>query len=173
MGVRLCVCIHCGLRWPFGIPLWYLSQWKWRYGFKQYEEAPVWDTIPYRPTSSTGSASVFHCSDAERGNMLETEVEDKPRLKYVGLRLWCLLFIASTRQGCKVLQSACLYVCLWVCLSARKSSAAVEMGDRLATIDMGRKSGEGLLCPFPWGELGPHLTQCRLGRHLPPYHVVS
>jgi len=30
------------------------------------------------------------------------------------------------------------------------------MGDRLATIDMGRKLGE----------LGPHLTQCRLGRGL-------
>jgi len=30
------------------------------------------------------------------------------------------------------------------------------------------KSGE-LLCPFPRGQLGPHLTQCRLGRGLPPY----
>ena len=26
------------------------------------------------------------------------------------------------------------------------------------------------LCPF-WGELGPHLTQRRLGRGLPPYQV--
>ena len=25
------------------------------------------------------------------------------------------------------------------------------MGDRLATIHMGRKVGEGVLCPFPWG----------------------
>jgi len=33
------------------------------------------------------------------------------------------------------------------------------MGDRLATIDMGRKLGGGLWPPF-WGELGPHLTQC-------------
>ena len=31
----------------------------------------------------------------------------------------------------------------------------------------------GLLCPFLWGELGPHLTQCRLHRGLPPYQVVS
>ena len=30
-----------------------------------------------------------------------------------------------------------------------KSSAVAEMGDRLATIDMGRKVGGGLLCPFP------------------------
>ena len=28
----------------------------------------------------------------------------------------------------------------------------------------------GLLCPFG-GELGPHLTQCGLGRGLPPYHT--
>jgi len=32
----------------------------------------------------------------------------------------------------------------------------------------GSKNGE-LLCPFPWGQLGPHLTQCRLGLGLPPY----
>jgi len=35
-----------------------------------------------------------------------------------------------------------------------KSSAVAEMGDRLATTDMGRKVG---LCAF-LGELGPHLT---------------
>jgi len=34
------------------------------------------------------------------------------------------------------------------CVSTlHKSSAVAEMGDRLATIDMGRKVGE-LLCPF-------------------------
>jgi len=43
-----------------------------------------------------------------------------------------------------------------------KRSAVAEMGDRLATIGMGRKEG-GLLCPFRWGELGSHLTQCGLG----------
>ena len=37
----------------------------------------------------------------------------------------------------------------------------------------GLKCGE-LLCPFPWRwELGPRLTQCRLGRGLPPYQVAS
>ena len=45
------------------------------------------------------------------------------------------------------------------------SSAVAEMGDRAEKW--------GLLCSFPWGELGPHLTQCRLGRGLPPYRVVS
>jgi len=37
--------------------------------------------------------------------------------------------------------------------------AVAEMGDHLATTDTGRKLGEGL-CSF-WGQLGPHLTQCR------------
>jgi len=40
-----------------------------------------------------------------------------------------------------------------VFLLYNKSSVVAEMGDRLATIDMGRREGE-LLCPFP-GELGP------------------
>ena len=60
-------------------------------------------------------------------------------------------------------------VCLYVCLSAgtylSKCSAVAEMGDRLATIDMGRKVGAVSL----WGrgeELGPHLTQCGQGRGL-------
>ena len=42
----------------------------------------------------------------------------------------------------------------------------------LATIDMGQKLG-GRLCHFFWGELGPYLTQSRLGRGLPPYQVAS
>ena len=46
-----------------------------------------------------------------------------------------------------------------------KSSAVAEMGDRLATIHMGRKVGDVVpLGPFLWGgELRPHLTQCCLG----------
>jgi len=36
------------------------------------------------------------------------------------------------------------------------------MGDHLATVDMGRKLG-GCCAPFR-GELGPHLSQCGLGR---------
>jgi len=42
------------------------------------------------------------------------------------------------------------------------------MGDRLATVDMGRKLGA-----VPFGELGPHVTQCGLGRGLPSYQVAS
>jgi len=30
----------------------------------------------------------------------------------------------------------------------------------------------GLLCPL-WAELGSHLTQCGLGRHVPPYQIAS
>jgi len=42
---------------------------------------------------------------------------------------------------------------------------------RLVTIDMCRKLGA--LPPFGEGELGPHLTQCRLGRGLSSYQVAS
>jgi len=55
--------------------------------------------------------------------------------------------------------------------SNNKSSAVAQMGDRLATIDTGRKEGD-YCAPF-WRELGPHLTQCRLSRGLPPYQVAS
>jgi len=51
-----------------------------------------------------------------------------------------------------------------------KCSAVAEMGDRLAAIDMDRKEGD---CYVPSGGLGPHLTQCHLGRSLPPYQVAS
>jgi len=43
-----------------------------------------------------------------------------------------------------------------------KCSAAAEMGNRLATIDMGRKLGSR--APFYGGELGLHLAQCGLDR---------
>jgi len=47
----------------------------------------------------------------------------------------------------------------------------VEMVHRLATIDMGRKMG--VCCSlFHWGA-GSHLTQCCLGRGLPPYQEAS
>ena len=52
-----------------------------------------------------------------------------------------------------------------------KSSAVAEMGDRLATIDMGWRGG--LLCSFPGGGAGRHQTQCGLGRYLLPYQVAS
>ena len=46
------------------------------------------------------------------------------------------------------------------------------MSDRLATIDMGRKVGAAVPLSVR-GELRPHLTQCGLGRGLPPYQVTS
>jgi len=47
-----------------------------------------------------------------------------------------------------------------------KSSAAADMGDRLATREWAEKSGAVPLLGV--GELGPHLTQCGLGRGIPP-----
>jgi len=54
---------------------------------------------------------------------------------------------------------------------SNNGSAVAEMGDR------GRaKWAENwgcMLCPFQLGELGPHQTQCRLGRGLPPHQVAN
>jgi len=48
--------------------------------------------------------------------------------------------------------------------------SSAEMGDRLATIDVGQK----LRRPVPlFGGLVPHLTQCGQGRSLPPRQVSS
>ena len=61
------------------------------------------------------------------------------------------------------LQFKCQTNCAGMYFITYKSLAAVEMGDHLATINMGQK----LLgrAPFLWGqEAEPHLTQCRLGR---------
>jgi len=46
-----------------------------------------------------------------------------------------------------------------------------EMGDRMATRDIGRKL-RGCCAPFHGGG-DPDLTQCRLGRGLLPYQVAS
>jgi len=59
----------------------------------------------------------------------------------------------------------------WHYLKGNKCSAVAEMGDRLATTDMDQNM-EGC-APLAEGELGPHLTQCRLGQGLPPYQVAS
>jgi len=53
-----------------------------------------------------------------------------------------------------------------------KSSAVAEIGDRLATIDMDRKV-EGAIVPLSVGEVGLYLTQCGLGRGLPPYQETT
>jgi len=55
--------------------------------------------------------------------------------------------------------------------SFNKSSAVAEMGDRLATIDMGRKVGVLCHCYFQGWELGPNRTHCRLDRDLPARQV--
>jgi len=52
-----------------------------------------------------------------------------------------------------------------------KSSAVADMGDCLATVNMGRKVGAAV--PLLVGELGPHLTRYRLGWGIPPYQVAS
>jgi len=44
---------------PFRRRVWYLSDKKWRYYFKQNkEEVPVWHAVTYRPTSSTVSSGI-------------------------------------------------------------------------------------------------------------------
>jgi len=48
----------------------------------------------------------------------------------------------------------------------------LDASSRMATIEMGRKLGRGLRPLFGEG-LGPHLTQSRLGRGLPPHQVSS
>jgi len=59
--------------------------------------------------------------------------------------------------------------------SNHKSSAVAEMGDHLATIDMGRKvGGAAVAVPLSVGELGPHLTNVAWAEaHVPPYQVAS
>ena len=62
-----------------------------------------------------------------------------------------------------------------------KSSAVAEMGDRARA--KWTKKWVGCCSPVrgrswvhksrKWGMLGPHLTQCGLGRGLPPYHLAS
>ena len=49
----------------------------------------------------------------------------------------------------------------------------LDASSHLATTEMGRKFGRGLRSLFEEGERGPHLTQSRLGRGLPPYPVTS
>jgi len=50
--------------------------------------------------------------------------------------------------------------------TSMQSAMLIHPCSRLATIDMGRELGRWLRPLFGRGELGPHLTQCRLGRGL-------
>jgi len=66
-------------------------------------------------------------------------------------------------------------VCLSVCLSVTIVSCAASAQQQLRWAAVPEqsepKSGWELLCSLPWRALGPHLTQRRLGRGLPPYQV--
>jgi len=100
--------------------------------------------------------------------------------------LWCRTGRATTCEGfsrphrnttyvdAAYCYRPCSVVCPSVCHSTEpynKSSAVAEMGDRLATRDIGRK--EGAAVPPLEGVLGLHLAQCGLGRGRPPCHVAS
>jgi len=52
----------------------------------------------------------------------------------------------------------------------RRVPAVAKMGDRGGAVGL---KVEGAAVPLSVGELGRHLTQCRLGRGLPPYQVAS
>jgi len=56
--------------------------------------------------------------------------------------------------------------------SSSKQELSSSWDWRLFGHNRHRPKRGGLLCPFP-GELGPHLTQCRLRRGLHAYQVVS
>jgi len=50
------ISISCSAHW--GVPVWYFSGRKWRYDLYPSREVPVWHTVSYRPTSSTGCTNV-------------------------------------------------------------------------------------------------------------------
>ena len=58
-------------------------------------------------------------------------------------------------------------------LSGHRTKWHFDPSSRLGTIDMGQKLGWLCLPLFGEEKLGPHLTQCRLGRGLPSYQVTS
>ena len=97
--------------------------------------------------------------------------------------LFCIIIISSVYFGKKVLvrrtgaysHKKALIITFHRCDFCigynDKSSAVAEMGDRLATIGVGRKWGGAAM--GAGSPLGPHLTQCYLGRGLPLYQVAS
>jgi len=59
------------------------------------------------------------------------------------------------------------------CKAHLRAKSRLDPFSRLVT-GHGPKIGEGLRPPLLWqGELGPHVTQRRLGRGLAPYQVAS
>jgi len=81
-----------------------------------------------------------------------------------------LAFPRVVQLPCEVLRWACLYVCLFAGISQQELRRCSD-GRPFGHNRHGPKSG-GCCAPFR-GELGPHLTQCRLGWGLPPYQVAS
>jgi len=71
-------------------------------------------------------------------------------------------------------------------ITSDKCSAVAKTGDHFATINMGHGLWTQTVLPAPVnpesylgaavtlsvGELGPHLTQCGMGRGLPPHQVA-
>jgi len=84
----------------------------------------------------------------------------------------CLGFLFHPNTDVKYYDHhACMFVSPHAYLN--KSSAVARMGDRCRS--SGPKSGGGADVPLSitGAELGLHLAQCRLGRDLPLYQVVS
>ena len=67
----------------------------------------------------------------------------------------------------RIIYKTCLKYDFIATEAANKSSAVAEMGDCLATIDMGRKVAGACCAPFRGGAGSP--TQSLLGQGLPPY----
>jgi len=87
------------------------------------------------------------------------------------INLWELQWgTAPTTVHLKIILRKHKFVTL-SCKISNKSSAAAEMGDHLAT-----KTSAEKCAPFGGrgkAEMGPHPTQCWLGRSLAPYPVAS
>jgi len=83
------------------------------------------------------------------------------------------------RRGPKIGGSAPLWGRRWVPIYHKVAWAETYLRtkwhlspySRLATTDIGRKLGE--CAPLGVGELGPRLTQCRVGRGLTPYQMTA
>jgi len=72
------------------------------------------------------------------------------------------IVISNVMRELSIRSFICKYLTIGlVVTNSNKSSDVAETGDRLATIDMGQKAAA--IVPLSVVELGPHLTQCRLG----------
>jgi len=103
---------------------------------------------------------------------------------YVGAKFYCPhalpLMTATSASGlerrCWSSAQQCYLHCLHIITTNQYNLVTrAQQLLRWTTVpeQSGSKSRRGQLSPFPWRELGPHLTQCRLGRGLPPYQMAS